>query len=237
MAKIKDLLEGLLEEFLDLPAAWARTHVLLLKRGVLGAIEVERRSRAKDGLYLGLRTLAFFDVILAVAIWRAALFGKGETISDWLLNVAVAVPTSAEGIGKQSVLLTFVSLLIVSYYTAYVVMLAAPVTRVKRKMALGLAIFTAAASYSLLLFAHLVFAARWVLLTPEVTKVVAALVVYGTAFLGYLASGRVIVAFADGRQTHPKLKMLGWAVALFLAQVAAMLIFFPADTLWPNYPS
>src|SRR5437588_12466973 len=71
MFKLKELLDGVIEDILELPATWVRTHYYVLRHGPRAPFVIAHRIARGDKRYLRLRTAAFLDALIIYALSQA----------------------------------------------------------------------------------------------------------------------------------------------------------------------
>src|ERR1700747_1619265 len=87
MFSLKQLLDGLIEDILELPAMWVRTHLLLLSARSRAPFLLARAAKHGSRRYLTLRTAAFLDFLLLYALTQGINAPTGKFSDSFLTTI------------------------------------------------------------------------------------------------------------------------------------------------------
>ena len=153
MFSLKELLDGLVEDILDLPAMWLRTHLLLLSAGARAPFLIARAVRHGTRRFLTLRTAAFLDFLLIYALVQGINAPAG-TFSDSVLTT-ILQPDKLN-ISDP----TFLKLLIMFfafYYAFYLLISALRLNRIAKQILIGACLLYSVLCVAFFFAAFLIF--------------------------------------------------------------------------------
>jgi hypothetical protein len=227
MFNLKEVLDGLIEDVLELPAMWFRTHLTALACDRRGAIVMARRIRRGDKRYLRFRTAAFCDMLILYAIVNA-INSQGPVVNS-VLATLLHPQDIPLGAGSQFVgaIIGFFAL----YYAFYVIIAWLPISPEAARMVLGVCLF-----YSILCicFEFIVF----LLLFGHGSIFAKAFVLRGAMYafnaIIFWRLGSIVSSVLHLRRRLPYMGTAACAVACFAIYIAVFAICFGLDALWPN---
>lgn len=133
MFSLKQLLDGFVEDVLELPATWVRTHLLVLSGGPRAPFVISRASKRGGRAYLTLRTAAFLDFLLLYALAQGVNAPSGKFSDSFL---AVILQPDKLNLSDTTFLKLLV-MLFTFYYAFYVVISVLPVSRISKRILAG----------------------------------------------------------------------------------------------------
>jgi hypothetical protein len=228
MFKLKELLDGVIEDVLEFPAMWVRTHVHALCCGRRAPFIIARNA-SRDKRYLTLRTAAFLDLLIIYAVSQASNAAKGAFSNNFL-----AVMLAPQNIDlKDSAFVSLLVALFAFYYVFYVVIAGLRIDpRIGRVLA-GACVF-----YSMLclLFTFVVFLLLFGSSSPIAKDFVLRGAIYG---FNVFAFWRVGAVFSSRLRLGRRLRWewLGTSactLACLVLYASVIIICFGWESLWPN---
>ena len=133
MFSLKQLLDGLVEDILELPAMWVRTHLLILSGGPRAPFIVARAAKRGSRRYLTLRTAAFLDFLLLYALVQGVNAPTGKFSDSFLTTILQPEKLNL----SDAVFLHTLVLMFTFYYAFYVVIAALPLSRISKRILTG----------------------------------------------------------------------------------------------------
>ena len=131
MFSLKQLLDGLIEDLLELPVMWIRTHFLILTGGPRAPFIVARAARRPGSKnYLKLRTAAFLDVLLLYALVQGV-----NAPSDKFRDIFLTTILQPEKLNlSDTAFLKVLVLLFMFYYAYYAALSVLPLSKISRRI-------------------------------------------------------------------------------------------------------
>jgi hypothetical protein len=133
MFSLKELLDGLIEDILELPAMWVRTHLLLLTAPVRAPFLIARAAKHDKGRFLTLRTAASLDFLLLYALVQAINAPVGKFSDSFLATILQPDKLNPSDPQLLRLLITFLAF----YYALYVLMAVLPLSRISKRILIG----------------------------------------------------------------------------------------------------
>ena len=130
MFSLKQLLDGLIEDLLELPVMWIRTHFLVLTGGPSAPFVISRLASRGGRRYLKLRTAAFLDVLLLYALVQG-VNAPADKFRDIFLTTILQPEKLNLG---DTAFLKILVLLFMFYYAYYAAISVLPLNRISKRI-------------------------------------------------------------------------------------------------------
>lgn len=252
MLKFKDILEGLFEGLLELPAAWARTHWALLYYGARAPMLIDRRARREGSGYLGLATAAFIDTLVLAAIfgadsayWTArgagepavaaasGLAPRGEP-TFWEHFLSGLTKLFSDPFGNQQVVATAV-LLFAIYYAYYIALTLLRMRPNRVRLLAAACLFAGIAALAFAVVTWLWAFGRGLPLPIRVQEGVLALAFYAVVGRVFLPLGWTTMALLGRRhRVHTAFEAAACGIALVVIFFGVVYLLHGAEIFWPS---
>jgi hypothetical protein len=128
MFKLKDLLDGIVDDLIELPIMWVRTHISFFTRGPLATFRLADGGNDTNRL-LKIGTAAFCDLLLIYALMQAS--NAQEAFSHSLFTTILQPEKISLGEGA---FISLIGLFFAFYYVSYAVAVVARVRAVAARV-------------------------------------------------------------------------------------------------------
>jgi hypothetical protein len=153
MFSLKQLLDGLIEDILELPAMWVRTHLLLLSARSRAPFLISRAAKHGSRRYLTLRTAAFLDFLLLYALTQGINAPTGKFSDSFLTTILQPDKLNITDPTFLKLLITFFAF----YYMFYVCIAALPLSYLSKRVLTGACLLYSVLCVVFLFAAFLIF--------------------------------------------------------------------------------
>jgi hypothetical protein len=133
MFSLKELLDGLVEDILELPAMWVRTHFLVLSDGARAPFLISRAAKRDKGRFLTLRTAAFLDFLVLYALVQGINAPVGKFSDSFLGTILQPDKLNITDPTFLKLLIMFLAF----YYAFYLLITALPLSLLAKRVLIG----------------------------------------------------------------------------------------------------
>jgi len=229
MFKFKEILDGIIDDILELPAMWVRTHVHALTYGRRAPFVIEHRLAHDNKRYLKLRTAAFVDILIVYAFSKAT--GTSEAFSNNFLIVLL----QPQNINlSDSVFLSLAIAFLGFYYAFYVIVERLPLRTSTARVISGACLFY---SVFCMAFCIIVFVALFGSGSILAKDYVIRTTIYAFDAIIFWRLGSIFVSRLHIRRLTSRPRLFTAVVALLCFAIYASVawICFGRDLLWPVF--